>query len=629
MVELHANRVRSSGRPSPRELAGTQSGEYSFTQSAAARRRVGGGRVISGRRGRAVGGLVVAVCVVAVAGGMLNPTPALPTAVHARTPGGQRSTVPRAESAAAVQGWAQSLAVTMPADLAGLGAAPPCRPLDHAVGWLAREEAKPGDRSWRAALVSGRQTRVVGYLSQPSAVCGDQVSIHLSGSGPVQIKLFRVGWYAGTQARLVWSSAPLLAHERRQSGQSGPTRAIHEAWPADLSVAITSAFEPGLYLAEFVSLVDGSASLAPLTVRDPAGREPLLVQLSAATWAAYNPYGGASLYNGFRFAGPVGTTRGASNATINRSFEATLDRPLTSDGLRELLVRDVPLVHLVERLGSDVGYATDFDVDATPGLLLQHAELVVPGHSEYWSSRMLRGAIAARNSGVNEAWLGANDVYWQMRVSRDAQGRPVGVVCYRSLNDPVAGSDPNLATVKWSSNPGPVVDTGSLVGNRSTGRRFEAGLRLMSAPAWFVAGTGLKVGAVLKDSVANEANGVMTWHGLSPRLQVIAAGGFQRQRSGPVQPVDMTYYSAPSGAAIFAVGTTDWLCEIDGSCPDHRIAPAEAATLRILTVNVLEALRDPAMGRLNPSVPTPRTAPGSIAGLLPPDQIGLAGAQTD
>ena len=104
---------------------------------------------------------------------------------------------------------------------------------------------------------------------------------------------------------------------------------------ADLSVAITSAFEPGLYLAEFVSLVDGSASLAPLTVRDPAGREPLLVQLSAATWAAYNPYGGASLYNGFRFAGPVGTTRGASNGQGTRKGETGDDRDVARGDARQ------------------------------------------------------------------------------------------------------------------------------------------------------------------------------------------------------------------------------------------------------------------------------------------------------
>jgi len=585
--------------------------------------------VVARRRSWVVGGSVVAVAVVAVVGALLNSAPASRTIANTPTPGGPRPTVVHAESPGAVQGWARSLAVTMPTDLLGFGAVPPCRPRDHAVGWLAREEAKPGDRSWRAALGPGGQPRVVGYLGQQSAVCGDSVSVHLSGSGPVRVKLFRIGWYTGAEARLVWSSAPLLAHERRQAAQSGPTRAIHEAWPADLSIPIITAFEPGLYLAEFVSLADGSASLAPLTIRDPAGREPLLVQLSAATWAAYNPYGGASLYGGYRFAGPGGTTRGGSSGTANRSFEAALDRPLTSDGLRELLARDVPLVHLVEQLGSDVGYATDFDIDATPGLLLQHAELVIPGHSEYWSGRMLRGAMAARNAGVNEAWLGANEAYWQMRVNRDAQGRPVGVVCYRSMSDPTAGFDPSAATVKWSSNPGPVVDTGSLVGQRTTGRKFESGLRLMSAPAWLVAGTSLQVGALLRDTVANEADGVLTWRGLSPRLQVIAAGGFRRQRSGPVRPIDMTYYTAPSGAAIFAVGTTDWLCEIDGSCPGHRISPATASLLRILTVNVLKALSDPAMGRLNPSVPTPLRAIGAIVRLLPPDQIGLAGTQAD
>lgn len=58
------------------------------------------------------------------------------------------------------------------------------------------------------------------------------------------------------------------------------------------------------------------------------------------------------------------------------------------------------------------------DVDATLSLL-QHAELVGPGHSEYWSGRMLRGAMAARNTGVNGVWLGSNQAYCQMGVTRD------------------------------------------------------------------------------------------------------------------------------------------------------------------------------------------------------------------
>jgi hypothetical protein len=111
---------------------------------------------------------------------------------------------------------------------------------------------------------------------------------------------------------------------------------------------------------------------------------------------------------------------------------------------------------------------------------------------------------------------------------------------------------------------------------------------------------------------------------------VFAEGGYRSQSSGPVQAIDVTYYTAPSGAAVFSAGSTDWLCEIERSClDDHRITPALAGTLRILTMNVLGALRDPAMGRRNPSVPTPPMTPGSIVDLLPPDQIGVAGTQVD
>jgi len=395
---------------------------------------------------------------------------------------------------------------------------------------------------------------------------------------------------------------------------AGPAERADPADPGDLAdddhIPVTPSFEPGLYPVEFSGEHGGTAGVAPLVVRDPGGAAPVLVQLSAATWAAYNTYGGASLY------------RGPGGSIALRSFAAGLDRPLVADGLRELMVRDVALVHQIERLGLDTASVTDFDVDATPSLLLAHREVVVPGHAEYWSAWMLNGLEAPRNAGVNEAWLGGNDISWQIRITPAVGGRPTSAVCYRTLADPTAVADPAAAAVYWGANPGPATDVGALIGERYAGRKLDSGLRMRSAPPWLVDGTGLRVGSLLASAAANEVNGT-TPHGLPPDLQVVAEGSFRRGRL--LGPVDVTYYTAPSGAAVFSAGTTDWGCEIDGSCVDHRIAANESAVLGRLTANVLKAFTQPGFGRSHPSVLTPPTATTVLARSLPAGQVGTAG----
>ncbi len=568
---------------------------------------------ISGRRAAVSG--VVAVAVSLVVGGCSSPAMSaspgravLTTYTPAPVMAPPQAAARRAE---AIHGWAASLTTGLPADLPGASVTPTCHSTDQAAGWLARENARPGDPHWRVAY-RGVTPRVVGYLGQTTAVCGDTVTVHLSSPGDrAVIRVLRVGWYHGAGARLVWTSPVVDVQPQPQARPSGPTRLVQESWPTTTTIPITSAFPPGLYLVEFVSLTDHSVGAAPLVVRDPAAPAPIVMQLSAATWAAYNTYGGASLYHG-----PGGLS-------ALRAFQAGLDRPLVGDGLRELMVRDVALAHQVERLGVDTAYLTDFDVDAHPSWLLTHREIIIPGHAEYWTLRMVHALEAARNAGINQAWLGANVVSWQIRIARTADGQPTGVICYRTFADPVAATEPVLATVRFYQDPGPAVDVGALVGQRYAGIKMVAGLRVRTAPAWLVAGTGLHVGSLLPGVIANEADGVQTMRGLPPDLQVIAEGAFHR--GGLLWAADMTYYTAPSGAAVFSAGTTDFGCEIDGSCADHHLPGAEAALLQRLTANLVRAFAEPGFGRAHPSATTPPTPLATLVHLIPAVQVGTAG----
>ena len=138
------------------------------------------------------------------------------------------------------------------------------------------------------------------------------------------------------------------------------------------------------------------------------------------TWEAYNSWGGKSLYP-FSLDG-------------KRALRVSFDRPFDWRwrGAQNPLGWELPLVRFIEREGYDVSYQSDVATDANPDSLLSHRVVVDAGHDEYWSRRMRDGWEAARGKGVNLAFMGANDAYWQ--VAMEAGGRTL--MSYKSADDP-------------------------------------------------------------------------------------------------------------------------------------------------------------------------------------------------
>jgi hypothetical protein len=514
--------------------------------------------------------------------------------------------------------WAASLSVRMPADEPSAPDLSPTCPAPR-PGWVRAENERPGSPDWFVDPLD-EMPNVEGYVGQQSVRCGDLVTVHLSGTGPVVVRAYRMGYYHGIGARLVWTSPPVEAVRRSGARPRGSTRVVNERWPVSLAVRVTTAWPPGLYLLELSSAAPhprrvAGPAVVPLVVRDPAGREPVVVDLSSTTWAAYDPWGGASLYGGER--------RGLRG----RAFEAGLLRPLVGRGLAQLLQFDVPLVRLAERTGVDVAYVTDLDVDASPRLLLAHREVVLPGHSEYWSRRMLDGVLAARNAGVDLASFGGDELGWQVRVDRDRAGTPVGVVCWRTTADPEMRTDPALATLSFWADPGPAVDVGALLGERYTGLGVRTALRVGRLPPWLARASGLRAGSVLVDAATGEVDGITTEPGLPPDLAVLAQGTFL-DGTGALRSVETTYYTAPSGAAVFDAGSTDWSCQAAGACLGQAVPPAVSRPLAELTLAVLRAFARPRFGATHPSVVQPPMPASQLAFLVPPG-VASAGDSED
>ena len=508
--------------------------------------------------------------------------------------------------------FADSLRVTAPPDLYAVPA-PACAHRVLPPGWVQRENARTGDPGWNPVDLS-MTPAVPLYLDRTSTLCGESVGVHVSAAGgaPLTIRAYRMGWYGGAGARLVWESPVLSPPPISPDSPSTRTTLVSPGWPTLVRLPVGPTWTPGVYLIDTViaGAVSGSA---PLVVRSGGAAAPYVMVHSTLTWAAYTSYGGTNLYRG-----PGGRSA--------RALQTALARPTTGDGLAQFVYNELPLVQFAERLGLPVDHVTDIDLDARPSLLVGHATVILPGHNEYWTLRMYDALVAARNDGINIADLGANEIYWQTRITRDASGAATAMFVARTLKqDPQATSQPSTSTVQWSADP-LNRDPTAVIGQGYSAVQVRGSMAVLTMPSWLSAGTGLSVGSLLDGLVANEADGVQAKApGTPPNLQVIA-GGVLMRRGFRTEPVTTTYYSAPSGAAVFAAGITYWTCNLNDACPPGLgAASATRFEVRALTANLLEAFGRPRFGFTHPSTRFVPASTGALQKLLPSKAVGRYG----
>src|SRR5262249_20860011 len=144
--------------------------------------------------------------------------------------------------------------------------------------------------------------------------------------------------------------------------------------------------------------------------------------------------GGKSLYES-------NSTGPNTVAGTQRAVKVSFDRPYQDDGSGDLLLWEANFVGWAEHMGYDITYATDVDTPTNGAGLLAHKGSLAVGHDEYWSKEMFDAWEAARDSGHNLGFFGANAVYWQIRFEPSSSGVANRIMtCYKSIAlDPVQG----------------------------------------------------------------------------------------------------------------------------------------------------------------------------------------------
>ncbi|WP_241831842.1 N,N-dimethylformamidase beta subunit family domain-containing protein [Parafrankia soli] len=328
----------------------------------------------------------------------------------------------------------------------------------------------------------GTAHQVEGWFDRTSVAPGEPVRLFSSTTAQtLTVSVFRVGWYDGHGCRLVEHRGPLPGVRQPVPGPAPGTNTIATSWRQTTTFA-TSSWPAGDYLIRLDD-ADGWQAYVPLTVRGPAQPGRIVILNAVTTWQAYNAWGGYSLYHG------------PSGQFTDRARVVSFDRPYDfGDGAADFTGNEQPLVMLAERLGLPVRYATDIDLHADPHLLDGARAVISLGHDEYYSREMRAALTAARDRGVNIAFLGANAVYRRIRLSASPTGPNRTQAGYKiATEDPLYGVDNSRITANWPSPPNADPES-SLTGGMYQCNPAHADMTVWNPRHWLLAGTGTATG---------------------------------------------------------------------------------------------------------------------------------------
>jgi sugar lactone lactonase YvrE len=381
-----------------------------------------------------------------------------------------------------------------------------------------KENERPGTRDWRLSRTANNR-EIEGYPLVATVAQGQRVpvAVNVSEARNFRWYVYRLGYYGGAGGRELARGGPLRATRQPECPVDEATGAVACQWAPTIEIETKSDWVRGVYVVKLVR-DDGYQRYVPFFVRDVKPGSAVVAVMPTSTWAAYNTWGGTSLYDD-----KLGVMR--KKYGVSRAFQSSYDRPYyRGQGTGHLMTDDLGLVQWLEAQRLDVSYVTDEDLDESDASLRAAKVILLSGHDEYWTAtirdRMDR-AVAEGRSLIN---LGANQGYWQVRMEPARDGRPRRVVtCYKGdPNDPVGQRSP-VRTVKFRDAPvsRPENELFGVMFN-SRWHQFAFPLVITDPDHWAMAGTGFQAGDTIWMANGYEQDQIVN-NGRSPAgLQVLA-----------------------------------------------------------------------------------------------------------
>lgn len=302
-------------------------------------------------------------------------------------------------------------------------------------------------------LMDGPSSAIEGFTTDISYDLGATVSFKInSEASDYRIEVYRLGYYGGDGARLVGvvdhtATSVIVQPDALRDAATGLVDAGN--WAVTDTFTLPPDAVSGIYIAKLVR-EDGTAgeNHIPFIVRNDAAPSDIVFQTADTTWQAYNGWGGANLYGGN---GPGG------DSAPGRAYAVSYNRPITTRegggtyaGPQDFIFgAEVSAVRWLEMNGYDVSYISGVDTARNGGGLLDHKVFLSVGHDEYWSGEQRANVEAARDAGVNLAFLSGNAMYWRTRWEASIDGSETDYRTLVSYKETRAGTKIDPST-EWT-----------------------------------------------------------------------------------------------------------------------------------------------------------------------------------
>jgi hypothetical protein len=497
----------------------------------------------------------------------------------------------------ALGSWAASGTAAVTSDAPG----PVVAAVSHtATNPVVDENKRPGTTKWQApwpgyTTADDIHLQIKGFATKDSVEGGQSISFKVTTTPAQQfsVDVFRLGYYGG-------KGGHFMGHLAHVPGTQQPACVAHAGtgllscanWADSFSLKVPKAWLSGVYVAVLTN-AGKFQSIAPFWVTDHARHSDVLMLSSLNTYEAYNdfpydppasdpeglPQTGKSLYD-FSSAGSVP----ANKVTFDRPFSSQYGGP-GEGGLYDF---EPELIQYLEKVGYDVTYTDDVDLDAHPGQLLGHKAVVVGGHAEYWTKAMREGTLAARDKGIGLAFISANEIYWQVRYENN---RRILVGYKDAKPDPVA--DPSLRTIRWRDLGKPEQ---KIIGVQfpTDGNQDWGGQPYVPKNTWHwaYAGTGMTANhAVDGEVVGYEIDSYDPSVGKPPGKDytILASSPFVNFDARNFTH-NSSIYRATGGNFVWATGSMDWAWALSPGGSSDGVKDNVRSQMQIMTVNVLNKM---------------------------------------
>lgn len=454
----------------------------------------------------------------------------------------------------------------------------------EAVG-RARDRRRRGSEAWRITRPS-TDHQVEAYTTHASGLPGTRVGLKVSTTeGGYEVAAYRIGAYRGGTGAFVWESGFRRGRVQAPARlEPADTRTVVAPWTRDLTVD-TSSWLPGFYVFT-LRTPTGWQTQVPYVVTSPSARGTVALVSPVTTWQAYNAWGGYSLYEG-----PSGD---------RESWAVSFDRPYNgATGANDYRTAAIPIILRAERTGEPLSYFTNVDLHVRPGSLDGARGYVSMGHDEYWTPTMRAEVQRARDAGTNLAFLGANTMYWRVRLEDRPTGSARVVVGYRNSAhlDPWRDVRPAEATSRFRDAPVPRPEH-DLLGVQYECYPVDVDLVVASPRWWGFRGTGVRRGHRVAGLIGPEADRVYPDDLLPRPLEVLGHTPYECR--GVATTAQTVYYTSASGAGVFAAGTLRWGCALVDRC-ERPLGRRTADFVGVVTDNLVHGFARGPVGREHPA----------------------------